>query len=431
MPEPLQPTLVIPITPDAAGVIPYPSVDFDPSSHYLLHSRIATPPTPWWTANRVDVFAVATLLQLLLAAFILRRIASRPQLPRHLHCVRCNYDLTTAPRSTCPECGADLTRHPPSPGRTRLRRLRLPALTLLPPLLTTSFLTARDLTFSNPGAPWPHPIVGKAIPFWPLGQAPLPSRPPTPVLDLYPLPSGPAIHLAPDTYSSVLFTPDATPETMKLAWLESSEHNNWRLEFVLFTLATRTSARVTLGESSDGRALLHRFTPSGADAIVTITSLTSTDNRGALPVRILAINTTTLAVRELGAASTTATNTGPSIWQAPRLDAAASDTNPPRWALLTLEGPSSHHLITGGPSEPPLTLTSHTLGADGRLVSLPPQAQPPLLPSSITFAPAALPASPYFTDTALSPDGRWYAVVDFNSPPATPLSGEIRLYKLP
>ncbi|HYD00845.1 MAG TPA: hypothetical protein VEB22_06415, partial [Phycisphaerales bacterium] len=75
--------------------------------------------------------ALASLLLLLWAY----RAAHRRRTVGALHCRRCDYEVTGVASSSaapvCSECGVDLRRRPPRPGRTRFRRLALPVTAFL------------------------------------------------------------------------------------------------------------------------------------------------------------------------------------------------------------------------------------------------------------------------------------------------------------
>ena len=164
--EPLAPAMVVRLTPDAAGSMPYPQLSFNPTSRVLLVDSTFVPPPAWWTVHGADAGAGLAMAGAVLLAGLWRRAARRPQTAGKLYCRRCNYDLTPVAGArapgTCPECGPTAKRRPPASGRSALRRLAAPMALLAPAIVAGVWWasTGVELDSGCSGAPAARPCCG-------------------------------------------------------------------------------------------------------------------------------------------------------------------------------------------------------------------------------------------------------------------------------
>lgn len=342
----------ISLSPDPAGANAPVILRFDDSSTHLFVERYQQlDPPDWWLHYALDVSGYGFLALAILFIFILLRILRRPQLLGHLHCRRCNYDLTHLDQPTpalCPECGTSTAAHRPRAGSATSRRLLVPLGTLLPLLSLAALTFAHFCESPRPGnIAWPFDAARRIVPFWPFARIPAPSTMGLKVF-VYPLSASTSDRTPRPFELSRLGgeLPVSSPDGNILAWCQFDQWNDWKIEAIFADLTTGRTRTVSLGTNADGFPKVQGFTADGREALFTLSGLVGTPaedpNAPSAPisVRLLAVAADTGAVRTIGTAPSIALRGGASSWNVPQVLAAMH--NDGSWAML-----ARHANVTG------------------------------------------------------------------------------------
>jgi len=355
----------ISLSPDAAGANAPVTLRFDDSGTHLFVSRYQQLDAPnWLLEHAIDLSGSALLVILLLLLALVLRVLRRPQLLGHLHCRRCNYDLTRLDHpipSLCTECGTSTAAHPPRPGASLSRRLLLPLGTLVPLLILAALTFNQFCESPRPGnTAWPFDAMRRVVPFWPFARV-------TPALAsgmqhfVYPLSASATAPPRPFTLRGEL--PLSSPDGNTIAWCQFDQLNNWAIQAHFASLATGNTRTVTLGTNADGFPKAQGFTPDGREALFTLSSLVQTPpsdpaaTSTPITVTLLAVAASDGAVRKIGSAPTTALRASANSWNVPHVLAAMDASG--SWAMLARHTNATGNIVltplNGQPTDVPLT----------------------------------------------------------------------------
>jgi hypothetical protein len=361
---PAAPDLVVSIPVDGKGMAMSPPVEFSPDESVMFVSVVTQRAVPfkWWKEHQADVGAGVLLLVLLIATWWARRVWRRPRAAGRWYCRHCNYDVTrdaaareSAPAATvsqCPECGSGIGPATSVAGTTRIRRL-------IPVALTTLLIGGLCLWRINAGlttatlgkAAWPLDAVRRVIPGWPLARIELVDEWSTRVRcfdtrtwrELGVIEKGWSSHRS-------------TPRGDCLLWTEQDAANGWNNDLIIAPTNGTPPTRVRLGTNSDGFASLVGFTGDGREALVVMNGLippptygSAAPPDGTTTVRLLGIDLSTFAIREISRIRAAAIQNAPNQWSIPNVGGAAEGGASGAWAMLVMTGPDAPKLVRGGP----------------------------------------------------------------------------------
>jgi hypothetical protein len=342
-----------------------PPVDFSPDESVMFVSVLTLREAPfkWWREHQADIGALVLLLALLMAAWWVRRVWRRPRAAGRWYCRRCNYDVTreapalerVAPATVaqCSECGSGIGPASSVAGTTRLRRLIPVALaTIVIGGLCVWRITAGLTTATLGKAAWPLDAVRRVIPGWPLARIELVDEWTTRVRcfdtrtwrELGVIDKGWSSHRS-------TFRGD------RLLWTELNEANGWNNDLIIAPADGTPPKRVRLGTNRDGFASLVGFTGDQREALVVMNGLVdlpvswsaAAAPAGTTTVRLLGVDLSTLAVREIGRIQAAAIQNAPNQWSIPIVGGAAEGGESGAWAMLVMTGPDAPKLVWDRP----------------------------------------------------------------------------------
>jgi len=308
----------------------------------------------WWHRNECEIGAGVFVLILAVVIWLAARVLARAQQRGRVYCRRCNYDLTGATSTTCPECGSSVVRRRPVQGRSSPRRLALPLLVFLPLLALSGWWSGRWTLNSSPKSKaWPLEWMSKAIPGWPLRRQEyvLPQKS---VLQAYSLVDGKAKLIGRIAYGLGRGRP--SPDGRHWAWNEFSDQNNWGNDFWSFDFMSGSKRSVSLGTREDGSGSFQGFVEGGKEGIAQLTGLVRPKyprkplEPAEVPITLFGIDLDTGAKRPIATTTAIASQAADGSYRLPRIVAASRLDGDPTWALLMWDKPGSGTMVLGGPS---------------------------------------------------------------------------------
>lgn len=342
-----------------------PPVEFSPDESVMFVSVVTTRAVPWkwWKEHQADIGAGVLVLVVLLAAWWVRRVWRRPRVAGRWYCRRCNYDVTrdtpgddaaAATIAQCPECGTGIGPGAAVAGTTFRRRV-VPV--TIATLLVGGVCVWRintGLTNATLGKPaWPLDAVRRMMPGWPLARIEIVEEQMLRIR-CFDTRTWRELSVIEKNWSS------SRPTTRgdRLLWTEQHAANGWNNDLVIAPTDGSPPKRARLGSNSDGFASLVGFTSDEREALVVMNGLIPPPTYGGdappdgtTTVRLLGVDLSTFAIREISRIKAAAIQNAPNQWSIPIVGGAAEGGPSGAWAMIIIAGPDATKAVFGAPGE--------------------------------------------------------------------------------